>query len=109
MVEAYSKCRPTCLIVANHIHRLTLKRNAIIAIGLISCILLLMWSPWITDAYAVDRVVEHLGDNDAKFRHLGEYLRVEDIPKTVVWYPFVIAVYFPSEAVWFVTFYGGII
>ncbi len=34
---------------------------------------------------------------------------VKDVPKEVAWYPFVRAVYFPSETVWFVTFYGQII
>lgn len=71
--------------------------------------LLLMWSPWISDDYAVEKVVAHLGGNDARFNYLGEEMSVKDVPKTVVWYPFVKAVYFPSEAVWFVGFYGEIL
>lgn len=39
----------------------------------------------------------------------GEEVVVRDVPKTVIWYPFVKAVYFPSEAVWFVGFDGEIL
>lgn len=86
-----------------------MKRKAIVAISIISVLPILAWCPWITDAYATDRVVDHLGGNDTKFMYLGEEMTVRDVPKGVIWYPFAKAVYFPSEAVWFVTFYGGII
>ncbi len=71
--------------------------------------LLLMWSSWITDDYAIEKVVMHLGGNDSRFNYLGEEMMIGEIPKTVVWYPFVKAVYFPSEAVWFVGFHGKIL
>ena len=70
--------------------------------------MLILWAPWITAEYAVQRLVEKLGGPNALFNYLGNDMPVKDVPKEVGWYPFVRAVYFPSEAVWFVTFYGGI-
>lgn len=72
-------------------------------------VLLVMWAPWITDEFATNQVIGMLGGPDARFDYLGENVAVKDIPKNVVWMPFVRAVYFPSEVVWFVTFYGGIV
>ncbi|MBI2148664.1 hypothetical protein HYU23_03210 [Candidatus Woesearchaeota archaeon] len=71
--------------------------------------LLLAWSPWITKNYAINKVTNKLGGPNKNFNYLGENMQIKDVPKYVLWLPFVKAVYFPSEAVWFVTFYGGII
>ena len=84
------------------------KTIAVIVIAAIP-FFLLMWSPWITYDYAIEKVVEHLGGNDTVFNYLGEPMSVGDVPKSVVWYPFVKAVYFPSEAIWFVGFHGGVL
>jgi len=68
-----------------------------------------MWSPWISADYAVQKVTDSLGGPDAMYNYLGQEMPVRDVPKDVVWFPFARAVYFPSEAVWFVTFYGRIL
>ena len=68
-----------------------------------------MWSPWISDEYAIQKVTDNLDGPNAMFNYLGQEMPVKDVPKDVVWYPFVGVVYFPSEAVWFVKFYGGIL
>ena len=72
-------------------------------------LLLLAWSPWITKDYAEKKVVKILGGQNATFNYLGEKQPIKDIPKYTVWFPFVRAVYFPNEAVWFVTFWGNVI
>lgn len=69
-------------------------------------VLLLAWSPWITKSYAEKKVIEKLGGSNATFNYLGETKRISEIPKYTLTLPFVKAVYFPSEAVWFVTFWG---
>lgn len=84
-----------------------LKRHKI-AIVLITILALLAWAPWITDQSAMDRVVQLLGGPDAQFTYLGESMAVKDIPKRVQWFPFLKYVTFPSEAGWFVTFWGAI-
>jgi len=54
-------------------------------------------------------VVEKLGGPDAHFNYLGEDTALKDIPKQVSWLPFGRYVTFPSEAGWFVTFYGSVL
>ena len=83
------------------------KRGKIISI-LVGALFLLVWAPWITDDYAIDKVVERLGGPDTRFDYLGEELAVRDVPKSVSWAPFGRYVTFPSEAVWFVSFYGRV-
>ena len=68
----------------------------------------LAWAPWITDDYAVDKVVEKLGGSEAGFDYLGQNMVVKDIPKQVIWLPFYKYVVFPGEAGWFVSFYGSV-
>jgi hypothetical protein len=68
----------------------------------------LAWAPWITDNYAIDRVVEKLGGPETRFTYLGEDMALKDVPKEVYWVPFGRFVTFPSEAGWFVTFYGSV-
>ncbi len=82
-----------------------IKRHLIVIIILI--IVLLAWSPWITEEYAINKVTEKLGGPDAYF---GGYLNVTvgNIPWNVAWFPFARGVYYPAEAVWFVTFYGQV-
>lgn len=70
---------------------------------------LLAWAPWITNDYAINKVFEKLGGPEASFNYLGEEIAVKDVPKEVGWFPFGKSVLFPSEAEWFVTFYGDII
>jgi len=82
-------------------------KTTILTIVLI--LLLIVWAPWITNDYAINKVVEKLGGPDTRFNYLGQDMAVKDIPKVVSWFPFVRAVYFPGEAVWFVSFYGEIV
>jgi len=84
------------------------KVKAMILVAAIT-VFLLVWAPWITDDYAINKVIESLGGPETSFNYLGGEMLVKDIPKKVVWLPFVRAIYFPSEAVWFVTFYGAFI
>ena len=85
------------------------RRRIVVIAATIASLPLLAWCPWITDDYAIKRAVEHVGGEDAKFNYLGDEMAVKDIPKVVIGYPFFKAVYFPSEAVWFVTFTGLIV
>jgi len=71
-------------------------------------ITLIAWAPWITDDYAVSKVVEKLGGPEARFNYLGGDVAVKDIPKEVSWFPFSKYVVFPGEAGWFVSFYGSV-
>ena len=68
--------------------------------------LLLVWAPWITKEYAIDKVVEKLGGPEARFVYLGQDMAVKDVPKHVSWFPFGRYVTFPGEAGWFVIFHG---
>ncbi len=87
-----------------------MKRNNKIVLAIIlSTILLLAWAPWATEEYAINKVTEKLGGPNATFNYLHKIMPVKDIPKKVAWFPFIRAVYFPSEAVWFVTFYGKVL
>ena len=70
---------------------------------------LLAWAPWITDEYAVNKVVEKLGSPDAQFHYLDRTMSVRDVPKEVHWLPFSRYVLFPGEAGWFVTLYGAVV
>ena len=72
-------------------------------------LILLAWAPWISDDYAINKVTEKLNGPDARFNYLGEEKKISEIPKYTIRFPFVKAVYFPSEAVFFVTFCGGVI
>ena len=78
----------------------------LVSAGLI--FLFILWAPWITDDYAISRVVEILGGPDARFGYLGEDTAIRDIPKEVGWFPFGRYVTFPSEAAWLVNFYGAV-
>jgi len=77
----------------------------LVSAGLI--FLLILWAPWITDNYAINRVVETLGGPETHFNYLGEDMAIEDIPKEVSWFPFGRYVTFPGEAGWLVNFYGA--
>lgn len=79
---------------------LTLIIIGIIGLGIIA------WAPWISEDYAYELVMEHLGGSDVKYNYLGEMLPLKDIPKTFVKFPFVSLVYFPGEAMYVVTFFG---
>ena len=83
--------------------------SPVVVLSVLGAIGMLAWSPWVTEEYVIDKVVQELGGPDAKINYLGNEMTVRDVPKTVAWYPFVRAVYFPSEAVWFVAFYGQVV
>ena len=78
----------------------------LVSAGLI--FLLILWAPWITDDYAINRVVEILGGPETRFSYLGEDMAIKDIPKEVSWVPLGRYVTFPGEAGWFVNFYGAV-
>ena len=85
-----------------------IKRRGKTILTIVSILILLAWSPWITDDYAINKVVEKLGGPETRFNYLGQDMAVKDIPKVVSWFPFGRYVYFPSEAGWFVIFYGNV-
>jgi hypothetical protein len=70
---------------------------------------IIAWAPWITEEYAVTAVETHLGGPGTTYNYLGEDMTVAEVPKTTVRVPFVMLVYFPSEAMFIVTFWGGVI
>jgi len=59
-----------------------------IAIVLAVVLILLMWAPWITDSYAIDKVTQLLGGPNAQIFYNGSYISVKDAPKSVHWEPF---------------------
>jgi hypothetical protein len=63
----------------------------------------------LTESYAITAVVENLGGPDQEYNYLGELMPVGDIPKNAVRVPFGFLVYFPSEAMYIVTFWGYVI
>ena len=85
-------------------------RKWIIAVSVSAGLIFLsiLWAPWITDDYAINRVVEILGGSEARFNYLGEDMAIKDIPKEVSWFPFGRYVTFPGEAGWLVNFYGAV-
>ena len=88
--------------------RIKNKRGKTIILTIVGILFLLVWAPWITDDYAIDKVVEKLGGLDTRFNYLGEEMTIRDIPKVVGWVPFGRYVTFPGEAGWFVSFYGNV-
>ncbi len=78
-------------------------------IAFIAVIAIFAWSPWLTDSYAISAVTENLGGPDQEYDYIGVMTPVSDIPKTVVRVPYAILVYFPGEAMYIVTFWGGIL
>lgn len=71
-------------------------------------VFVLIWAPWITNDYAINKVVEKLGGSETRFNYLGRDMAVKDIPKEVGWFPFGRYVTFSGEAGWFVSFYGNV-
>ena len=69
----------------------------------------LAWAPWITEEYAVAAVETHLGGPGSTYNYLGEDMTVAEVPKNTVRVPFAILVYFPSEAMFIVPFWGVVI
>ena len=67
------------------------------------------WSPWITEDYAIDLVIDRLGGPEEPYNYLGSTIPVSDVPKNYVRVPFGALIYFPSEAMHIVTFWGGAI
>jgi hypothetical protein len=81
------------------------KRRSFIII-LIIVVGIFAWSPWVTDEFATSLVVQSLGGPDQEYNYLGDLLPLRDVPKTVIRVPFGALVYFPSEAMFTVTFWG---
>ena len=69
----------------------------------------LAWSPWITEDYAIDLVIDRLGGPEEPYNYLGSTIPVSDVPKNYLRVPFGALIYFPSEAMHIVTFWGGVI
>ena len=69
----------------------------------------LAWSPWMTNDYAIDLVTDRLGGPEEPYDYLGSTIPVVDVPKNVVRVPFGALVYFPGEAMFIVTFWGGVL
>lgn len=67
------------------------------------------WAPWMTDDYAIGQVTERLGGPDELFDYIGDTMPVSSVPKSVVRVPFGSLVYFPSEAMFIVTFWGWVL
>ena len=67
------------------------------------------WAPWITNDYAIDLVIDHLGGPEEPYSYLGSTIPVVDVPKNVIRVPFGALVYFPGEAMYIVTFWGWVI
>jgi len=82
-----------------------IKTKAVVLITVVT-IFLLVWAPWITDEYAISKVIEKLAGPEARFVYLGQDMAVKDVPKHVSWFPFGRYVTFPGEAGWFVIFHG---
>ena len=82
------------------------KELVIISIVLVA---VLAWAPWVRDDFATARVVEELGGEDTPFTYLGVAMPVRDVQKDVVRMPFGALVYFPSEAMFTVTFFGVVL
>ena len=72
-------------------------------------LILLAWAPWINDNYAIDKVIKDYGGSDKPFNDFHGAKTIGEANFTVSWFPFSRVVGVPSEAVWFVTFYGGVI
>ncbi len=81
--------------------------GGILIVGVLLSIL--AWSPWITDQYAIVTVIDNLGGPDATYNYLGENITLQEISTSVVAVPFFKLVYFPGEAMYIVTFWGGVL
>lgn len=80
----------------------------IIIIVILLILFILAWAPWITDEYAINKVVEKMGGPDTQFYYMGENVSVNDVPKEIGLFPFGRYVTLPGEG-WFVTFYGDVV
>ena len=82
------------------------KELVMISIALVT---VLAGAPWVTDDFATARVVEELGGENTPFTYLGVTMPVRDVQKDLVRIPFGALVYFPSEAMFIVTFFGVVL
>lgn len=86
-----------------------MKKRKTIVIAVVVVLGIFAWSPWITEDYALDAVVAHVGGPDEQYDYLGESMPVSDVPKNVIRVPFGLLVYFPGEAMYIVTFWGSVL
>lgn len=69
-------------------------------IGIAICLgifALLLWSPWVTEDYAIAKVTQFLGGPNALTLYGGNMVTVKDIPMTVSWTAFGKEVSFDGE------------
>lgn len=83
----------------------TTNKRAVVLVALLG-VALTAWAPWLTDDFAISRVVDKLGGQERAYNYLGQVMPLREVPKSVVRIPFVALVYFSGEAVYIVTFFG---
>lgn len=85
------------------------KKNKIILLISSLILILLAWAPWISNNYAINKVIEDFGGSDKAFTDFHGAKTIGEAKFVVSLFPFGRSVSVPSEAVWFVTFYGDVI
>ena len=86
--------------------QVALVKKRVAALGILLVVVITAWAPWLTNDFAISRVVDKLGGQDHPYNYLGKAMPLSDVPKAVVRLPFCALVYFPGEAVYVVTFFG---
>ena len=86
--------------------QLALVKKRVAALGILLVVVITAWAPWLTNDFAISRVVDKLGGQNRSYNYLGKAMPLSDVPKAVVRLPFCALVYFPGEAVYVVTFFG---
>jgi hypothetical protein len=94
------------LLIIGHWNSMSLSKKRIVVSAVFLLVALTAWAPWLTDDFAIAQVVTKLGGPDRQYNYLGEVMPLRNVPKSVVRIPFGALVYFPSEAVYTVTFFG---
>ena len=59
----------------------------IVAVTAFAVLVVLAWAPWVTNDYAVGKVVEKLGGLDIRFNYLEQDMTIKDIPKEASCFP----------------------
>ncbi|HLC85742.1 MAG TPA: hypothetical protein VJG30_00450 [Candidatus Nanoarchaeia archaeon] len=75
-----------------------------IAVGILFLIIVLLaWSPWITESYVKEELKR---EEMFVSMYSGEN---ENLPFTIKWFPFGRLAYSYNDVIWVVTFYGGVL